>query len=93
MVVWENEFFGPVSLNGKRFVQTSGYEQFKDRILGVVRLAKGDPKQSEKDMVTMNTRRLTWDQALSDSSFMLMQRQRLTVMRREINRQLDEIEL
>jgi len=93
VVVWENEFFGPVSKNGKSFVQTAGYEQFKSRVLGLVRLEKGDPKQSEKDMLAMNSRRLTWDEALADSSFMLMQRQRLTVMRREIKKQLDQVEM
>jgi hypothetical protein len=93
VVVWENEFFGHVSKNGKSFVQSPGYEQFKARVLGVVRLAKGDPKQSEKDMVAMNSRRLTWDQAASDPNFLLMSRQRLTKMRRDIEKELDRIEL
>jgi hypothetical protein len=92
VVVWENEFFGPVSRNGRSFIQSPGYEQFKSRVLGVVRLEKGDPKQSEKDMMAMNTRRLTWDEALVDPNFMLMQRQRLTKMRREIDKQLNAIE-
>lgn len=93
VVVWENEFFGPVSKNGKKFVQSAGYEQFKSRVLGLVVLEKGDPKQSEKDILAMNSRRLTWDEALADPSFLLMQRQRLTKMRREIKKHLDKIEL
>ena len=93
VVVWENEFFGPVSKNGKRFVQSPGYEQFKSRVLGVVKLAKGDPKQSEKDMVAMNSRRLTWDEAAVDPNFLVMSRQRLLKMRRAIDEQLDAIEL
>lgn len=93
VVVWENEFFGLVAMNGKSFIQTSGYEQFKSRVLGLVRLAKGDPKLDEKDMLTMNSRRLTWGEALADENFMLMQRQRLTVMRREIYKQLDQVEM
>lgn len=59
IVVWENEFFGPVAMNGKRFVQTAGYDAFKSRILGVIRLAKGDPQHEEKDMGVMNSRWLT----------------------------------
>jgi hypothetical protein len=93
VVVWENEFFGPVSKNGKTFAQTSGYEQFKSRVLGFVKLEKGDPKQSEKDMLAMNSRRLTWNEALADPSFMIMQRQRLTLMRRDIKKELDKVEM
>jgi len=44
--------------------------------LGLIRLEKGDPKQSEKDMLEMNLRRLTWNEALADLGFMIMQRQR-----------------
>lgn len=93
VVVWENEFFGPVLKNGKTFAQTSGYEQFKSRVLGFVKLEKGDPKQSEKDMLAMNSRRLTWNEALADPSFMIMQRQRLTLMRRDIKKELDKVEM
>jgi hypothetical protein len=91
IVVWENEFFGPVAMNGKRFVQTGSYEQFKDRIVGIVRLKKGDPKQEEKDMLVMNSRRLTWDEATQDSGFLLMQRQRLSVKRREIDQEIEKL--
>ena len=93
VVVWENDFFGPVAKNGKRFLQTAGYEQFKDRVLGTVHLVKRDPKQSEKDMMAMNERRLTWDEAAADPKFLIMARQRLAVMRGEIDEQIDAIEL
>lgn len=92
VVVWENDFFGPVEKNGKRFLQTAGYEQFKSRVLGLVHLVKRDPKQSEKDLLAMNERRLTWDEALTDPKFLIMSRQRLTVMRREIDEQIDAVE-
>lgn len=92
VVVWENDFFGPVEKNGKRFLQTAGYEQFKSRVLGLVHLVKRDPKQSEKDLLAMNERRLTWDEALTDPKFLIMSRQRLTVMRREIDDQIDAVE-
>lgn len=93
VVVWENEFFGPVVMKGKRFVETAGYEQFKSRIVGLVRLVKRDPKQAEKDLLTMFSRRLTWEEALNDQAFLLMQRQRLTVMRREIDEELEKIDM
>lgn len=93
VVVWENEYFGPVEMNGKRFIQTSGYEQFKDRVLGLVLLDKKNHKTAEADLRTMHARRLTWDQAITDKGFMTMQRNRLTIMRREIAEQLEKIEL
>jgi hypothetical protein len=93
VVVWENEYFGPVEMNGKRFVQTAGYEQFKDRVLGLVLLEKKNHKTAEADFRTMHARRLTWDEAINDGGFMTMQRNRLTIMRREIADQLEQIDL
>lgn len=93
VVIWENEFFGPVEMNGKRFVQTAGYEQFKDRVLGLVVLEKKNHKTAEADLRSMHARRLTWAEALNDSGFMTMQRNRLTIMRRDIADQLEKIEL
>jgi hypothetical protein len=93
VVVWENEYFGPVEMNGKRFVQTAGYEQFKDRVLGLVLLEKKNHKTAEADFRAMHARRLTWDEAINDGGFMTMQRNRLTIMRREIADQLEQIDL
>lgn len=93
IVVWENEFFGPVALNGKRFIQTTGYEQFKSRVLGVVLLEKKDHKTAEADLRSMHARRLTWNEADEDDGFMTMQRNRLKIMRRDIDGQLDKIDL
>lgn len=93
VVVWENEYFGPVEMNGKRFVQTSGYEQFKNRILGLVLLDKKNHKTAEADLRAMHARRLTWNEAINDAGFMTMQRNRLAIMRREIAGQLERIEL
>jgi hypothetical protein len=93
VVIWENEFFGPVEMNGKRFVQTAGYEKFKSRVLGLVLLEKKNHKTAEADLRSMHARRLTWEQAINDNGFMTMQRNRLTIMRREIFGQLAKIEL
>lgn len=93
VVVWENEYFGPVEMNGKRFVQTTGYEQFKSRVLGLVLLEKKNHKTAEADLRAMHARRLTWDEAIDDDGFMTMQRNRLTIMRRDIEDKLGKIEL
>ncbi|MFC5550195.1 P-loop NTPase [Massilia aerilata] len=93
VVVWENEYFGPVEMNGKRFVQTAGYEQFKKRVLGLVPLDKKNHKTAEADLRAMHARRLTWDEAINDPGFMTMQRNRLTIMRDEIAGHLNKIEL
>lgn len=93
VVVWENEYFGPVEMNGKRFTQTSGYEQFKSRVLGRVLLEKKNHKTADADLRSMHARRLTWDEALNDNGFMTMQRNRLKIMREDIAEQLEKIEL
>lgn len=41
----------------------------------------------------MHARRLTWNEADEDDGFMTMQRNRLKIMRRDIDGQLDKIDL
>lgn len=93
VVVWENEFFGPVVMDGQRFAQSKLYKEGKDRILGIVRLAQRDPDTVGKAVAEMTTKRLTFDEAINSAETMIMPRQRLTIVRRETFSQLDAIGL
>lgn len=50
VVVWENEFFGDVAKDGKRFVESKLYEKHKARIAGLVTLHKRDFDTFGKDL-------------------------------------------
>ena len=93
VVVWENEFFGPVIKNGVGFVQSPLYKEYMERVIGIVRIAQRDSDTFGKDLANMTTRRLTFSDALESSEFMVMSRQRLTMVRRETFHQLDRVGL
>lgn len=92
VVVWLNEFFGPVSRDGKTFADSGLYKDYKDRIRGVVRVEKGNADTFGKDMELLGKNKMTFDEALSSPSFGIMPRQRLKMVRDGIYSQLDAIQ-
>lgn len=87
VVVWLNEFFGPIEEGGIKFKESALYEQHKDRIIGIVDLRR-QSRQFADNIEQMLTRKLTFAEALTDPAFMTVPRQRLTVFRRSIWNQL-----
>lgn len=88
-VVWENNFFGPVDLQGQSFIDSKTYAKYRDRIIGVIRLRSLDETTWGKDLRTLLSKRLTFSEA--SDHFRLMQQQRLIMIKRSIYEQLDLI--
>lgn len=78
-------------IQGKRIAQTKAFAQFEKRVAGVVNIKKGDPKQGEKDFLAMLSRRLTFSEALEVPGFILMQRQHLTLLQRDLDNGIAKI--
>jgi hypothetical protein len=91
IVVWINEFFGAVEEDGTRFEETPLYEQYQDRIAGIVYLRRQNPQTFGLNIDQMMKRRLTFAEALSDPAFMTVPKQRLTMYRREVWSQLSAV--
>ena len=68
-------------------------ETYIERVIGIVRIAQRDSDTFGKDLANMTTRRLTFSDALESPEFMVMSRQRLTMVRRETFHQLDRVGL
>jgi CobQ/CobB/MinD/ParA nucleotide binding domain len=86
VMVWLNEFFGPVSSGDLDFVETGVYAQHQRKIAGVIRL----PKQSRyfaEDVRRMLSANQTFSEAI-EASF-IIPAQRLVMVRRPIWDQLD----
>lgn len=92
LVVWENEFFGPVVKNGKKFTDSEVYTKNKGRIAGVIRVPARSEDTYGKDLAAMSIGRLSFDEAVTSPEFRLMGRQRLTTVWRDIETQLAAIE-
>jgi CobQ/CobB/MinD/ParA nucleotide binding domain len=92
LVVWLNEHTGPIDADGGRFEEMKIYRDNAKRIIGLVRL----PRLSSlflQDFNEMIRRRLTYDEAIANPAFHVMNKQRLTMTRRALWKQLDEINL
>lgn len=90
MVVWLNEFFGPIEVDGKTFEQMKVYEAHQDRITAIFRLPKHTEQTFGRDLKVMLDRRLTFAEAKASAEFGVMTKQRIAMMERQF---LDQIKL
>ena len=91
LVVWINEYFGPVEMNGKRFSEMKVFAQHSKRIRGVVTMPRRSADTFGRDLEQMLSSKLTFDEAISGPQFSIMSRQRLELVRRDLFKQLDEL--
>lgn len=91
IVVWLNEYFGPIEADGKGFEEMRTYQEHRARVRGIVRIPRQTGDTFGRDVETMLDRRLTFDQAARSPEFGLMAKQRLAMVRRQIFAQLDAV--
>ena len=91
IVVWENEFFGDITKDGKHFVESKFYEKYKARLLGPVTLQKRQQETFGKDLENMIAAKMTFDEAYKSEHFGTMPKHRLRLMQRAIFDQLNTL--
>ena len=79
IVVWQNEFFGPVDAK----VLDTLIEPHRDRLVGPIRLPE-QSKPFEDNVRHMLQRFLTFEEAIASADFRVMQKQRLAMVRRQL---------
>lgn len=79
LVVWLNEFFGPVTKNGLKFEDSKIYQENADRIAAVMCHPKVQPGTFGEDIRAMMGAKLTFEEAMQSSDFNVMSRQRLKI--------------
>lgn len=92
IVVWLNEFLGPVEANGKTFKEMKAYTDHVDKVRGIIRIAKRNQDTFGKDVALMSAMRLTFGEVLTGGEFALMAKQRIKTVQREIFEQLADVE-
>ena len=90
IVVWLNEFFGPIEVEGKGFEQLKVYERHRDRIAALLRLPKQNEQTFGRDLKAMLDQRLTFAEARASTHFHIISKQRIAMMERQL---LDQLEL
>jgi hypothetical protein len=90
MVVWLNEFFGPVEAGGKKFEEMQVYQRHQDRITAVLTLPKQNEQTFGRDLQALLDNRLTFAQAKASPDFTLVAKQRIAMMEKQL---LDQLKL
>lgn len=89
MVVWLNEFFGPIEVDGKGFEEMQVYKTHKDKVTGIIRIAKQTQDTFAKDVELMLGSKLTFAQVNESPEFGFMAKQRLSMVRRALFEQME----
>ncbi|EPL0286174.1 P-loop NTPase [Proteus mirabilis] len=88
IIVWLNEFFGDIEAEGKTFEEMKVYQQNKDRVRGIVRIARQTGSTFGEDVKLMLDSKLTFDEVATSEDFKLMAKSRLAKIKNSIFEQL-----
>lgn len=91
LVVWLNEFFGDIEAEGKTFEEMKVYQNNKDRVRGIVRIARQTGSTFGEDVKLMLDSKLTFDEIKQSPDFGLMSKSRLSKVKTAIFEQLATI--
>jgi len=91
LVVWINEFFGPVARDGKTFDQMQVYLDNREKVLTSIGIPQRPPDTFGENIRHMRERKLTFDEAIRTApDFWLVERSRLFRVRNELFEQLEQ---
>ena len=83
-VVWLNPYWGEISMNGKQFEEMKAYVDNKTRVSAIIRIPHYKAETFGKDLSEILQSKFTFDEALKNSALPVMVRQRLTIIRRQL---------
>lgn len=92
IVLWLNEHFGPMEIDGKAFTDTKVFKEYQDKLHGVIMLHSRNPATYGADLKMMNTNRLTIAEALMHPDFKLAAKSRVKQIGEDVFSQLRKIE-
>ena len=93
VVVWLNEYFGPVRQEGAAFADTAVYKKNQEKVLGSIVLVRRNQETFGRDIEEMIAAKITFDQALHSGDFSIMAKQRLRIVKDDLFEQLDALNL
>jgi hypothetical protein len=93
IIVWLNEFFGPIEYEDKSFADMRAYKDNAQKVRGIVRIERRNPDTFGHDMVEMISRKMTFDETIQNPQWELVARQRIRIIQRDLYEQLDELGL
>lgn len=91
-VAWLNPFWGPIEQNGKTFEQMKAYTENKARLTAIVEIPELED-DAQADFSEMLQSRLLFEEILEDKETPIMSRQRLKILKRNLQDQLSQAEV
>jgi hypothetical protein len=91
IVLWINEYFGPVTRDCKYFEQMQVYLDNQEKVLGSVGIPQRSPDTYGETIRLMREKKLTFGEAIQSPEFMLAQRSRLHIVQRDLFEQLQRL--
>lgn len=92
VVIWENEYFGAVDIDGKRIVETQLYKKHQDRIAGVIKIAKYPADTLAVDIKTILEKRMVLADGKT-AGFRIPAQNRIENFKRDMFDQLERVGL
>ncbi|HEU0202293.1 MAG TPA: conjugal transfer protein TraL [Burkholderiaceae bacterium] len=91
IIVWLNEYFGAIEAQGKAFPEMRVFVENREKVRGVVRIARRNQDTFGRDVEEMAAAKLTFREVIEGGKASLMTRHRLRTVQREIYEQLDAV--
>lgn len=88
IVVWKNEFFGEIEVDGKSLEEMKVFTDNKKRVQAVLTIHSQNADTFGKDMESMLSNKMTFDEAIESGDFQVMAKQRLKMMKANIFNQM-----
>ena len=90
LILWINEYFGPVARDGKTINQMQVYLDHQEKVLASVGIPQRSPDTYGETIRLMREKKLTFEEAIVSPEFMLVQKSRLYRVRRDLFEQLEQ---
>jgi len=89
VIVWLNEYFGEV----EGFTDLKVTQDNVEKLVGSVMIRERNPQTFGDDVKQMLQKRMTFDEAIRSEQFNLVSKQRLSIIRRDIFEQIEQLAL
>ena len=91
LIVWLNEYFGPVKQDGASFADMAVYARHREKLLGSVAFVRRNQDTYGRDIEQMISQKLSFQEAVASDQFTIMAKQRLKVVEQDLYSQLYKV--
>ena len=91
LIVWINEYFGPVVREGKSFEQMQVCIDYHEKLLASIGIPQRSADTYGETIRLMREKKLTFDEAIQSPDFMLAARSRLHIVQKDLFAQLERL--